>query len=349
MESDSEAKRVPNPSPLTPHTSPLISRSSPLAPRSGPIILSTWRFGEKANAAGWPYLVSGARSSLDAVEQACRAVEADPEIMTVGRGGYPDRSGEVTLDASIMLSPARCGAACCVRRFMHPVSIARLVMEKCPHVMLAGEGAERFAERHGMEPSNLDTEQSRAAWEKWIDEQPEAGHEKRHGDPPEANTVEEVDGQRADESLPHNRSHDTVGILARDAAGQIAGACSTSGLRFKLPGRVGDSPIIGHGLYVDPDHGAAVATGWGELIMGVCGSFLAVELMRRGATPRDAAVEVLQRIVDSYEIREEHQAAIVALGTSGQWSSAALRPGYRTAVRTPTRVELVDPDRVMLP
>lgn len=341
MASNSESKRVPCPSPLTP-------RHSPLTPSTDPIILSTWRFGQKANAAGWPCLVSGRRSSLDAVERACRAVEADPEIMTVGRGGYPDRSGEVTLDASIMVSPARCGAVCYVRRFMHPVSIARLVMEKCPHVMLAGEGAGRFAELHGMKPSDLGTEQSRAAWEEWIGEQHQAAREKQHGDAPQANTAEEAERQLADESLPHNQAHDTVGILARDAAGEIAGACSTSGLRFKLPGRVGDSPIIGHGLYVDPDHGAAVATGWGELIMGVCGSFLAVELMRRGATPRDAAVEVLQRIVQSHEIREEHQAAIVTLGASGQWSAAALRPGYRTAVRTATRVELVDPERVIL-
>ena len=284
-----------------------------------PIMLSTWTFGEKANQAGWPYLIGPPGSSLDAVEQACRAIEADPQVMTVGYGGYPDRSGQVTLDASIMLSPARCGAVCHVRRFMHPVSIARLVMEKSPHVMLAADGADRFAESHGMEPNDLRTGQSQAAWKKWIEEH-----------------------------LPHNKSHDTVGVLARDSAGQIAGACSTSGLPFKLPGRVGDSPILGHGLYVDPEHGAAVATGSGELMMGVCGSFLAVELIRRGASPLDAAAEVLRRIIDGYELRDEHQAALIVFSASGKWSSAALRPGYRTAVRTPTRSELVEPDRVML-
>jgi N4-(beta-N-acetylglucosaminyl)-L-asparaginase len=297
-------------------------------PSLPPVILATWKFGQKATEAGWPHLVAGTQSSLDAVEQACRAVEADPEVMTVGRGGYPDRAGEITLDGSIMLAPDRSGAVCCVRRSMHPVSVARLVMEKSPHVMLAGDGAERFAGRHGIEPVDLDTEKSRAAWKKWVEAHPEA----RQGEP-----------------FPHNEFHDTVGVLARDAAGQIAGACSTSGLPYKLPGRVGDSPIIGHGLYVDPRCGAAVATGWGELIMGVCGSFLAVELMRRGASPRDAGVEMLQRIVDTHPLGDEHQVGVITLSTSGQWSSAALRPGYRTVVQTPTGIELVDPDHVMFP
>jgi len=313
-----------------------------------PILLSTWRFGRKACEAGWPRLVSGARSSLDAVEQACRAVEADPDIMSVGRGGHPDRSGQVTLDGSIMLAPDRCGAVCCVRRFMHPVSIARLVMEKSPHVMLAGEGAERFARRHGFAPNDLGTEKSQSTWEKWIDEHPEAREEEAAFLKPER-TAEQAAGDDSDETQPHNRAHDTVGVLARNAAGEIAGACSTSGLPYKLPGRVGDSPIIGQGLYVDPRYGAAVATGWGELIMGVCAAFLAVDLIGRGASPRDAAAEVLQRIVDSYELCDEHQAAVITMNTSGQWSSAALRPGYRTTVQTPAGVDLVDPERVMLP
>ena len=136
-----------------------------------PIILSTWRFGQQANAAGWPLLIGQRPSALDAVEQACRAIEADPQVTSVGLGGYPDQSGEVTLDASIMLSPARCGSVCCVRRFLHPVSIARLVMEHSPHTMLAGDGAERFAAAHGEEPADLLTGPAREAWEKWL-----AGH-----------------------------------------------------------------------------------------------------------------------------------------------------------------------------
>ncbi len=325
MDDASQAKRDDPSSSLPTPDSRLLTPDSPPPTRDSPLILSTWKFGRKACAAGWPYLVSDTPSSLDAVEQACRAVEADPEIMTVGYGGRPDRSGEVTLDAAIMVSPQRCGAVCCVRRFMHPISIARMVMEQTPHVMLAAQGAEQFAATHGMEPTDLLTDAARAAWDKWLEEHPEA------------------DGLRSDQA------HDTVGVLARDASGRLAGACSTSGLPFKLPGRVGDSPIIGHGLYVDPSCGAAVATGWGELIMRVCGSFLAVEQMRRGASPSDAAIEVIERIIETCELHDKHQAAIITLSTSGTWGSAALRPGYRTAVQTPAGVELVDPDWVMLP
>ncbi len=312
-----------------------------------PLILSTWRFGETANTAGWPTLADGG-SSLDAVERACRAVEADGQINSVGLGGRADRSGQVTLDASIMLSPAQCGSVCYVRRFEHPVSIARLVMQRSPHVLLAGDGADRFAKMHGMEPRDLTTEASRTAWQQWIAEHPEAKRDNEADYLPPAN-VEEQDGAGDGENLLHNRAHDTVGVLARDAAGRLAGACSTSGWPWKVPGRVGDSPIIGHGLYVDPDHGAAVATGAGELIMGVCGTFLAVEGMRRGASPQEAAVEVLQRIIDTYELKEEHQVAIVTLDPLGRFGSAALRGGYHTAVRTPSRDELVAPDCVLLP
>ncbi|MHC4401641.1 MAG: N(4)-(beta-N-acetylglucosaminyl)-L-asparaginase [Planctomycetota bacterium] len=312
------------------------------------LLLSTWSFGRKANAAGWPFLVSPSGSSVDAVEQACRAAEADPEVMTVGRGSYPDRSGHVTLDASIMLSPDRCGAVCCVRRRLHAISIARLVMEQSPHAMLAGGGAERFAQSHGIEPSEPTTDRSRAAWRKFKQRQSQAVQEGRGAVLPKAN-VEEAGAGPSGEDLPHNRAHDTVGVLARDAAGRIAGACSTSGLPFKMPGRVGDSPIIGAGLYVDPNCGAAVATGAGELILGACGSFLAVEILRRGASPRDAAVEVLRRIVDAYELADGHQVALIVLAASGLWSSAALRPGYRTAVRALDRDEIVEPECILLP
>ena len=294
-----------------------------------PIILSTWRFGQQANAAGWPCLTGERPSALDAAEQACRAVEANPEVTSVGLGGYPDQSGEVTLDASIMLSPAHCGSVCFVRRFLHPVSIARLVMEKSPHTMLAGDGAERFAAGHGQEPTDLLTDLAREAWQKWLVEQ--------HSD------------RSPSEFHPGNQFHDTVGVLALDASGLLAGACSTSGTPMKLPGRVGDSPIIGHGLYVDPRYGAAVATGLGELITGVCGSFLAVELMRRGASPLDAAVGMLQRIIDNYSLCDEHQVGVITLNPTGQWSSAALRPGYYTAVRTVGRDDVIEPDRVILP
>ena len=302
-----------------------------------PILLATWSFGRTAVAAGWPHLARPGGSSLDAVEQAVRAVEADPACMTVGYGAYPDAAGEVTLDACVMLAPARSGSVCFVRRIMHPVTLARLVMERTPHVMLAGDGAERFAASQGIAPADLMSDASRNAYAKWLAEHPGQGIAPAE---PRAN-VEET-------GLTPEDSHDTVGVLALDAAGVLAGACSTSGLAFKLPGRIGDSPIIGHGLYVDPRHGAAVATGHGELVMSVCGAFLAVEEMRRGATPADAAAEVLRRIIESRTLDAGHQAGIIAIAPDGTWSSAALRPGFKVAVRTVGRDDLVEPERVLL-
>ena len=293
-------------------------------------------------AGGWPHLVGPRASSLDAVEQACRAVEADPAVNSVGRGGRADRSGTVSLDASIMLAPNRCGAACCVQHFLHPVSIARVVMEHLPHVMLSGAGAEWLAALHGMTPEELLTVAARADWEAWAHEHPDQVLEPGRPVPPplaaadRPGRVMEPCDEPGDESSPEP-SHDTIGVLALDAAGTLAGACSTSGLAYKFPGRVGDSPIIGHGLYVDPRHGAAVATGNGELMMGVCATFLAVEMLRRGAAPLEAAVEVLQRIAESYQLEPNQQAALILLTPTGRWTAAALRPGYRTAVAHPGR------------
>lgn len=328
-----------------------------------PIILATWSFGKIATAAGWPCLTGPTGSSLDAVERACRAVESDLEVTSVGRGGLPDRSGEVSLDASIMQSPARCGSVCYVRRCEHPVSIARMVMERLRIVMLAGDGADRFGMRQGLPPVDLLTANAREKWQKWAEEHPEmrwnddapfrppANHEEiLKGDGPifAGTKIGTVPLPASGEDLPHNRYHDTVGVLAIDAKGVLSGACSTSGLPFKPPGRVGDSPIIGHGLYVDPRRGAAVATGDGELIMGVCGSFLAVELMGRGASPADAAREVIERIAGSYELAAEDQAAIITMHPSGQWSAAALRAGYRTSMHTANRDEMVKPESTLL-
>jgi len=290
-----------------------------------PILLATWTFGQAANAAGWPHLVDPAGGALDAVEHGCRAVEADPANMTVGYGGRPDAAGEVTLDASIMTEPDRCGSVCFVRGFMHPITIARLVMERSPHVLLAGDGAERFAEAQGLERSDLLTPAARDAW-----------RAKASGPAAPTPNVEEA------------TDHDTVGVLALDGAGTLAGACSSSGLAFKTPGRVGDSPIVGQGLYVDPARGAAVATGHGERITGVCGTFLAVERMGQGAAPGGAARAVIDRITEAYDLTDDDQVGIITLAPEGEWSSAALRPGFRVAVRTADRDDLVDPAYVAL-
>lgn len=276
-------------------------------------------------------------TGIDAVEAACCAVELDLKVNSVGVGGVPDRSGRVSLDSCVMLSPSRCGGVAFVRRFAHPVSIARRVMEDTQHVLLVGDGADDFAESQGFTPTDLLTESAEQRWRDMMSGQRSiemtANREERtsEGDEPR-----------------HDSPHDTVGVLALDAAGTLAGACSTSGWPCKLPGRVGDSPIIGHGLYVDPNVGAAVATGHGELVMGTCSTFLAVELMRRGASPLDALTDALQRIADSYDLSDDAQVGMITLRPTGQWACAALRAGYRTAVRDAEQDDLVEPQRVIL-
>jgi isoaspartyl peptidase/L-asparaginase-like protein (Ntn-hydrolase superfamily) len=337
-----------------------------------PLIVSTWSFGQRGNDAAWPLLARGGHS-IDAVEKVCEVVDADPEVDSVGFGGLPDASGHVSLDGCIMLAPNRCGSVCAVRRFMHPVSLARRVMEKTNHVMLAGAGADVFAEHEGFMPADLLSADAQDAYEKWkkdhgiVDQTRDKGYARKYLAPRpidqgEANRphasgrgsgklffhpapADDVDNASDESKWKH---HDTIGVLALDSHGVLAGGCSTSGTPFKLPGRVGDSPIIGHGLYVDPDHGAVVATGTGELIMGVCGSFLAVEMMRRGASPIDALRETLQRIIDSYELKPEHQVAMIAMRPDGAFASAALRAGYKTSVRKPERSEVIEPDLVMI-
>ncbi len=315
------------------------------------MVISTWSFALRGNAEVWRALYAGG-SSLDAVEGVCRVVEADPEVDSVGRGGLPDRTGEVTVDAAIMLSPARSGSVCAVRRVLHPVTLARAVMEKTDHMMLAGPGAEALAQQEQMEGQTLLTDASRQAYEQWSAKPSDIDQSR------DAQTAGEsmrpIDSGRGGRLFDHDmndekrwKGHDTVGALALDSSGSLAGACSTSGTPFKAPGRVGDSPIVGHGLYVDPEHGAAVGTGTGELIMGVCGSFLAVEMVRRGAAPVDALGEVLERIAANYEIAAHHQAAFVVMTPSGEFAGAALRPGFKLAITTAERSEVLDPDLVL--
>lgn len=293
-----------------------------------PIIVSTWSFGKRANAAAWPILARGG-SALDAVEAAGNDAEDDPENHTVGFGGYPDADGNVTLDASIMLSPARRGAVACIRRHAHAISVARKVMESTRHVLLTGDAADAFADEHGIPTRELLTPDARSAWEKW-----------KRSNRPAGAPVANIEERRRwpDEQL----THDTIGILAIDAHGTLAGACTTSGLAFKVPGRVGDSPIIGHGLYVDPTAGAAVCTGHGELVMGVCGAFLAVEHLRHGARPAEAAAAVIRRIRQCHDLRDDDQVGVIALSPDGDWGAASIKTGFRVAVRTSDRDELTE-------
>jgi isoaspartyl peptidase/L-asparaginase-like protein (Ntn-hydrolase superfamily) len=301
-----------------------------------PIIVSTWSFALRANEAAWPALVAGG-SSLDAVETACRFAEADPDVDSVGFGGLPDRAGAVTLDAAVMTGPSSCGAVCAVSRHLHAVSIARAVMERTPYVLLAGAGADDFADEQGFPEADLVAPAARAAWEAWR-RAPHAVDQSR-------------DRAAAARPVDHGAggplfAHDTIGALAIDGEGRMAGACSTSGMPYKRPGRVGDSPIIGDGLYVDPAVGAATATGTGELVMGLCSSFLAVEEMRRGRSPLDALREAIERIRAAHALRPEHQVAMIALRADGTWAAAALRDGFKASVRDRRGARVTDPEFV---
>jgi N4-(beta-N-acetylglucosaminyl)-L-asparaginase len=333
----------------------VIWRSSSLP---APLIISTWSFGKRGNDAAWPILARGG-SALDAIERACCAIEVDPDVDSVGFGGLPDAAGHVTLDGCIMLSPSRSGSVCAVRRFLHPVSIARQLMEKTPHMMLAGDGADAFAAELGFTPADLLSAEAQDAWRKWrrdhepVDQSQDQVFKfprpvDRGSDPTGRGSGRLFSKQPPEREESDWKHHDTIGALAIDSHAVMAGACSTSGTPFKLPGRVGDSPIIGHGLYVDPAHGAAVATGTGELIMGVCGSFAVVECMRRGASPIDAIREVLSRIVNEFQIADHHQVAFIALKPDGTFASAALRSGYKTSVKDGQRNEVIDPELVMM-
>jgi isoaspartyl peptidase/L-asparaginase-like protein (Ntn-hydrolase superfamily) len=323
-----------------------------------PTILSTWSFGPIGNAPAIDLLRAGG-SALEAVVAAATAIENDPSINSVGIGGLPDAEGRVSLDGCVMTDPHRCGSVACLRRFANPVAIARLVMERTIHVMLVGEDAERFAEREGFSPAELLTDHARHEWERWRSDPRTLERGRYRGWIPPLN-VEELARSPGGPPCVHAgdgpaASHDTVSILAIDQSGALAGACSTSGMAFKVPGRVGDSPIIGHGLYVDSEVGGAAATGNGELVMGTCASFLAVELMRRGASPLDAITDALTRITRRFTLDHDHQVAMIAMARAPSsaetswkgWASAALRTGFHHTI-TDDRGTRVEPPHVVL-
>ena len=289
------------------------------------LILSTWSFALEANRSAWPALATGG-ASLDAVEAVCRHVEEDTEVDSVGQGGLPDAAGDVTLDACVMLSPARSGSVCAVSTHLHVTSLARAVMERSPHKLLAGPGAERFAAEHGFEARELLTDEARATYESWLAD------------------ADSVGPQNIDPSLEEH--HDTVGSLALDASGVLAGACSTSGMRFKTPGRVGDSPITGHGLWVHPEHGACVATGSGELMMGSNTAFLAVEEMRRGAEVAEALKRAIERTAEEHELGPEDQVALLGMRPDGSWAAMSLRPGFRAVLSSGEEPALIEPESI---
>jgi len=319
-----------------------------------PLVVSTWDFGVAANQAAWAVLSTGGRS-VDAVEAGARIPEADLKNHTVGRAGYPDRDGHVTLDASIMDEFGNCGAVAAMEYIAHPISVARRVMEKTPHVLLVGAGATQFALEQGFVREELLTPESRQAWEKWRQtseykpvpnrENKDYGAQSAH---PGANSVgpgANSAGPGANSPNPRRQSpgpgglpggagnHDTLGMLALDRHGNLAGACTTSGMAWKMRGRVGDSPIIGAGLYVDNKVGAATSTGVGEEVIRNAGSFLVVELMRQGRSPLEACQEAVRRIAQRKANRaKDFQVGFLAINKSGDIGAWAVQKGFTYAV-----------------
>jgi N4-(beta-N-acetylglucosaminyl)-L-asparaginase len=285
---------------------------------SRPCVISTWDFGVAANQAAWAVLARGG-SALDAVEAGARVPEADLKNHSVGRAGYPDRDGHVTLDASIMNGNGDCGAVAALEHIAHPISVARRVMERTPHVLLAGDGALQFALEQGFPREELLTPESRQAWQEWL----KTAH--YH---PTANSEVETYGKGAGGAS----NHDTIGMLAMDATGGIAGACTTSGMAWKVRGRVGDSPIIGAGLYVDGAVGAATSTGVGEEVIRNVGSFLVVELMRQGRAPQDACKEAVSRILARRPDAKDLQVGFLALNTRGEVGAWSIQKGFSYAL-----------------
>lgn len=270
-----------------------------------PIAICTWNFGN-ATAKAWEVLEKGG-NALDAVHQGVMVEENDLSNSTVGNGGRPDRDGNVTLDACIMDKDGNCGAVLAMQNIANPISVARKVMEETPHVMLAGKGAEQFAYEQGFEKTNLLTEESKQAWEEW---------------------------KKTSQYKPiiNIENHDTIGMLAIDVDGDIAGACTTSGMAYKMAGRVGDSPIIGAGLYVDNEVGGATATGVGEEVVRTVGSFLIVELMRQGKSPQEACEEGVKRIIAKNKDKQDFQIGFIAINKKGETGGYCIHPGftYRT-------------------
>jgi N4-(beta-N-acetylglucosaminyl)-L-asparaginase len=309
----------------------------------GPIVVSTWDFGRAANAGAWEVLQKGGRA-LDAVEHGVRIPEADPDIQTIGYGGLPDRDGRVTLDAAIMDDQYNCGSVMCLEYIMHPISVARLVMEKTPHIILVADGALQFALANGFKKENLLTPKSKHDYEEWLKTshyQPEVNVENRLGGRKAGTAAGRSGGHDPMPGGPQN--HDTIGMLALDARGNLSGACTTSGLAYKMHGRVGDSPVIGAGLYVDNEVGAATATGVGEEVIRICGSHLIVELMRQGASPEAACKEAVERIVRRSPTKVAAiQVGFLALNKQGEYGAWCLQKGFSYAVKSDKEERLID-------
>jgi N4-(beta-N-acetylglucosaminyl)-L-asparaginase len=299
------------------------------------IVISTWDAGLEANKGAWKVLGQGGRA-LDAVEQGVMVTEASQNCC-VGLGANPDRDGFVTLDACIMDEFFNCGSVAFLERIKHPISVARRVMEKTPHVMLVGSGAQQFAIAEGfpLEEQKLspDAQKTYDEWLKKSEYKPTINIENKGNHGPFA---------------PHQLetgewNHDTIGMVAMDANGNLSGSCTTSGLGFKMRGRLGDSPIIGAGLYVDNEVGACTATGQGEDVIRVAGSHTVIELMRQGLSPAAACKKAIERIVKiKGEKVKDIQVAFLALNKKGEAGAFAIHKGFSYALKSNDAEKLIN-------
>ncbi|MBT8259781.1 MAG: N(4)-(beta-N-acetylglucosaminyl)-L-asparaginase [Bacteroidia bacterium] len=283
-----------------------------------PLVIATWDV-KNATVKAWETLQNG-ETVLDAIEKGCNVEEDNAEGLSVGKGGLPDRDGNVTLDACIMNSEGNCGSVVYLQNVSHAISVARKVMEDTPHVMLAGKGAEQFAYESGFIKEDLLTEKAKKAWNEW-----------------------KIKSEY--KPIINIENHDTIGMLAIDKDGNLSGGCTTSGLAYKMAGRVGDSPIIGSGLFLDNEVGAAVATGLGEEVVKTVGSFLIVELMRQGMTPQQACDEAISRIVNKTNSNYKNfQVGYIAVNKRGETGSFAIHKGFSMTKYQENKNEKIESD-----
>lgn len=287
----------------------------PGTPR-GPVFLSTWDHGLEAARKGWDVLQAKG-TVLDAVEQGVMLIESDLSSRSVGLGGLPDRDGRTTLDACIQTHEGLAGAVACLEDIEHPISVARAIMERTPHVMLVGEGAKQWALENGFPEKKVDLPEVRQAWQEWL-------------------------AKSAYKPVVNIENHDTIGLLGMDTRGTLAGSCTTSGMAYKIHGRVGDSPLIGAGLFVDGEVGAACATGTGELVIRTAGSHTVVELMRQGMEPGEACKQAVHRILRKNPGLQDAQVGFLALRNDGAHGAHAILSGFNYGLRSATEDRMVE-------
>ncbi len=288
----------------------------------GGLAVSTWNAGIPANEAAIKAMLNGG-NAVDMAEQGVRLIEGELTHSTVGLSGFPDRDGFTTLDACIMAPSGRAGSVCFLEKIKHPVTVARWVMERTPHVMLVGEGAQKFALEQGMELLDFKSEDAVKAYKEWLIKS-------------EYKPVINIE------------NHDTIGMVTQDSKGDIAGSCTTSGLAFKMRGRVGDSPIIGSGLYVDNLVGAATGSGLGETVLRACSAFLIVELMRNGAHPSEACEEAVKRVekINSF-MTDDFQVGFIAINKYGEHGAFSRYRGFNYAAHQNGKNILIDSEYLL--